>query len=56
ALKDTDEIDLKQAQIRAWSSVLVYIRDQPRQQEILNKIATLKVELATLEQANTHQP
>ncbi|NJL52582.1 MAG: hypothetical protein HC930_10840 [Hydrococcus sp. SU_1_0] len=56
ALKDTDEIDLKQAQIRAWSSVLVYIRDQPRQQEILNKIATLKVELATLEQANTRQP
>jgi tetratricopeptide (TPR) repeat protein len=56
ALKDTDEIDLKQAQIRAWSSVLVYVRDQPRQREILDKISHLKVELAALEQANTHQP
>jgi tetratricopeptide (TPR) repeat protein len=56
ALKNTDEIDLKQAQIRAWSSVLVYVRDQPRQREILDKISHLKVELAALEQANTHQP
>jgi len=56
ALKDTDEIDLKQAQIRAWSSVLVYVRDQQRQREILDKIAGFKVELAALEQANAHQP
>jgi tetratricopeptide (TPR) repeat protein len=56
ALKDTDEIDLKEAQIRAWSSVLVYVRAQPRQREIIDKIASLKVELAALEQANTHQP
>jgi hypothetical protein len=56
ALKDTNEIDLKQAQIRAWSSVLVYVKEQPRQQEILAKISSLKTELSVLEQANTTQP
>ena len=54
-LKDTTEIDLKQAQIMAWSSVLVHIRDNDRQREILSKIATLKAELADLEQANNVQ-
>ena len=56
ALKDTDEIDLKQAQIRAWSSVLVYVKEQPRQREIMDKISSLKAELSVLEQANTTQP
>lgn len=51
ALKDTNEIELKQAQIRAWSSVLVYVKEQPRQQEILAKISNLKTELSVLEQA-----
>jgi hypothetical protein len=55
ALKDTNEIELKQAQIRAWSSVLVYVKEQPRQQEILAKISSLKTELSVLEQANTTQ-
>lgn len=56
ALKDTNEIDLKQAQIRAWSSVLVYVKDLPRQREIMDKISSLKAELSVLEQANTTQP
>jgi hypothetical protein len=54
ALKDTNEIELKQAQITAWSTVLVYVRDLPRQREILAKISSLKTELAVLEQANAH--
>ena len=50
ALKSTDEIDLKEAQIRAWSSVLVYIKDNQRSQEIVAKIDRLQAELLTLEQ------
>ena len=53
ALKDTNEIDLKQAQIRAWSSVLTYIRDNQRKREIKNKIAELETELLALEQEYT---
>ncbi|MFM2314661.1 MAG: hypothetical protein RLZZ04_3937 [Cyanobacteriota bacterium] len=56
ALQDTDEIELKQAQIRAWSTVLAYVRDQPRQREILDKIAHFQMELAALEQAKIKQP
>jgi hypothetical protein len=52
ALKDTDEIDLKQAQIIAWSSVLVYVRELPRQREILEKISSLQAELSVLEQTS----
>ena len=55
SLKSTTEIDLKQAQVRAWSSVLVHIRDNDRQREILSKIATLKAELLELEQENNAQ-
>ena len=50
ALEDASEIELKEAQIRAWSSVLIYIRDNQRQREIMNKIASLKAEIAALEQ------
>ena len=50
ALEDASEIELKQAQVRAWSSVLAYIRDNQRQREIINKIAGLKAEIAALEQ------
>ena len=50
ALEHTSEIELKQAQIRAWSSVLVYIKDNQRQREIRNKIAGIKAEIAALEQ------
>lgn len=55
ALQDTNEIELKQAQIRAWSTVLAYVRDQPRQREILDKIAHFQTELAALEQAKIKQ-
>ncbi|WP_319423126.1 hypothetical protein [Pleurocapsa sp. FMAR1] len=50
SLKSTDEIDLKEAQIRAWSSVLVYIKDNQRSQEIVAKINRLQAEVLTLEQ------
>ena len=51
ALGYTDEIDLKKAQIFAWSSVLVHIKDYQRRREILDKISNLKAEILTLEQA-----
>ncbi len=50
ALKSTDEIDLKEAQIRAWSSVLVYIKDDRRSREIVAKINRFQAELLILEQ------
>ena len=49
ALESTNEIDLKLAQIRAWSSVLVHIKDRDRQSEVMNKISDLKAELLVLE-------
>jgi len=52
ALQDTTEIDLKQAQVRAWSSVLAYIRDNNKQREILAKITSLKAEISELEKVN----
>jgi tetratricopeptide (TPR) repeat protein len=56
ALQDTNEIELKQAQIRAWSTVLAYVRDQPRQREILAKIAHFQTEIAALEQNKVNHP
>ena len=50
ALESTTEADLKLAQIRAWSSVLVHIRDNERKSEIIDKISNLKAELLVLEQ------
>lgn len=49
ALESTDEIDLKKAQIRAWSSVLVHIRDNQKKKEIKDKIDNLKAEILVLE-------
>ena len=49
ALESTNEIDLKLAQIRAWSSVLVHIKDRDRKSEIIDKISDLKAELLVLE-------
>ena len=50
ALESTDEIDLKEAQVRAWSSVLVHIRDDGKKKEILDKIDNLRAEILILEQ------
>ena len=50
ALESTTAIDLKTAQIRAWSSVLVHIKDNQKRREIMTKIDTLNAELAVLEQ------
>jgi hypothetical protein len=50
ALESTDEIDLKEAQIFAWSSVLVNIKDYQRKQEIIDKISNLKAEVLALKQ------
>ena len=55
ALEDASEIELKEAQVRAWSGVLAYIRDNQRQREIMNKIAGLKAEIAALERENKVQ-
>lgn len=51
ALASTDEIDLKEAQIFAWSSVLVHIKDNQRRAEIIDKISNLKAEISLLEAA-----
>ncbi|MEO1340804.1 MAG: hypothetical protein AAFV28_06605 [Cyanobacteria bacterium J06635_13] len=54
-LADTTEIELKEAQVRAWSSVLVYIRDNHRQREILDKIIALKADISTLKEEQAVQ-
>lgn len=51
ALQNTSEIQLKETQIRAWSSVLVYIKDKQREREIIDIIVSLKAEVADLEEA-----
>ncbi|MEL6931374.1 MAG: hypothetical protein AAFO95_22540 [Cyanobacteria bacterium J06600_6] len=55
-LQNTTEIDLKEAQVRAWSSVLTHIRDSQKQREILAKITRLKAEISELKMANNVQP
>ena len=50
ALESTNEIDLKETQIRAWSSVLVHIRDNQKKKEIINRIDNLKAEILVLEE------
>ena len=50
ALESTNEIDLKEAQVRAWSSVLIHVRDNGKKKEILDKIDNLKAEILILEQ------
>ena len=50
ALEFTDEIDLKEAQVRAWSSVLVHIKDNQKKKEIISRIDNLKEEILILEQ------
>ena len=55
ALESTNEIDLKEAQVRAWSSVLVHIRDNQKKQEIIDKIDSLRAEILVLKQ-KSEQP
>jgi hypothetical protein len=52
ALKFTNEIDLKEAQVRAWSGVLIHIRDHQQKQEIINKIEVLQAEILALKQTS----
>ena len=49
ALESASEIELKEAQVRAWSSVLAYVRDNNRRGEIIDKITILKAEITDLE-------
>jgi hypothetical protein len=50
ALASTSELELKEAQLRAWSSVLVYIQDHQRKREIQDKINNLQAEILLLKQ------
>lgn len=50
ALEFTSEIQLKEAQIMAWSSTLVHIIDNQKKREIIDKINRLKAEILVLEQ------
>ena len=52
-LESISEADLKLAQIRAWSSVLVHIKDNQRKSEIIDKISDLKAELLVLQENET---
>lgn len=51
ALKSTSEIELKEAQLRAWSSVLVHIKDHQRRREIIDRIDRIKDEILVLQQS-----
>ncbi|MEM7762114.1 MAG: hypothetical protein AAF298_28955 [Cyanobacteria bacterium P01_A01_bin.40] len=50
ALESTTEIDLKEAQVRAWSSVLVHVKDNHRRREIIDKIGIIKAEILALQE------
>ena len=52
ALQSTSEIDLKEAQVRAWSSVLVHIKDHHRKREIIDKISNLQADISVLKQSS----
>ena len=51
ALKSTNELELKEAQLRAWSSVLIHIRDHQRKKEIIDRIDRIKDEILVLQQS-----
>ena len=58
ALENINKIDLKSAQIRAWSSVLIHVKDHRQRREIVNKINDFKAEIVVLKkmaEANDHQ-
>ncbi|MEM8717962.1 MAG: hypothetical protein AAGE84_01460 [Cyanobacteria bacterium P01_G01_bin.39] len=49
ALESTTEIDLKSAQVRAWSGVLVHVKDLQRRREIIDKIGEIQAEIQALQ-------
>ena len=51
ALESISEIELKEAQLRAWSSVLVHIRDYERRKEIIDRIDGIRDEILVLQQS-----
>jgi hypothetical protein len=53
ALASTTEIELKEAQISAWSSILVNIQDYHRKKEIQDKISNLQAEISSLKEINS---
>ena len=53
ALQSTSEIDLKEAQVRAWSSVLVHIKDRHRKREIIDKISNLRSDILVLKESSS---
>ena len=51
ALESTTELELKEAQLRAWSSVLVHIKDHQRRREIIDRLDRIKDEILVLRQS-----
>ena len=51
ALKSTTKLELKEAQLRAWSSVLVHIRDYDRRKEIIDRLDRIRDEILVLQQS-----
>ena len=51
ALKSTSKIELKEAQLRAWSSVLVHIKDHQHKKEIIDRLDRIKDEILVLQQS-----
>ena len=51
ALKSVSELELKEAQLRAWSSVLVHIKDHQRRREIIDRLDRIKDEILVLRQS-----
>ena len=51
ALELKSELELKEAQVRAWSSVLVHIKDYQRKREIIDRIDSIKAEILVLQQS-----
>lgn len=52
ALQSISDIELKEAQIRAWSSVLVHIKDHHRKREIIDRISNLQADILVLKQSS----
>ena len=49
-LESIGEIELKEAQLRAWSSVLVHIKDYQHRSEIIARLDRIKDEILVLQQ------